>query len=577
MELIKKSIGLKIFSIVLAIIIVMVGVSVVNVRLERRVGHALDRVSNRYLVAYGALARANLRSVEQALNVRGFVIGHLLLNSGEIQKNTEEEIAQKGNQFWEETTLFHEMIALELKERNPLVDIVSLARLDEKVSGIETAQKNFEKDYKSYLELLERGEESAVLIELPRLEVKRREFDETLDATRRLMLSTTQLASADVVKLQSQLHKVSIILVSLASILAIFIAWLITRSLVRPVLALLEGTNSVMDGKLDVSLPITTSDEIGNLTHSFNSMTGELRKAGMVRDMFGKYIDPRIVKDLIDQPNIKANSGERQVMTILFCDMKGFTSLSEGLTPASLVNLLNRYFTLMSEAVSENDGVIDKFIGDAIMAYWGMPFNLESKKAQLAAQASIEMYRKLEKFRKELPELLGMRRNLPEISIRVGIATGEVVMGNIGSEKTKNFTVIGDTVNLASRLEGVNKVYGTRVLMTEETAQLLNENIVTREIDTILVPGKDEAKKVFEIMGLSGMMNSNLLELKERYLEGIAAYLRRDWERANKAFASCLEIVPNDGPSATLLKRLEQFKQNPPEPGWNGAWVITQK
>ncbi len=340
---------------------------------------------------------------------------------------------------------------------------------------------------------------------------------------------------------------------------------------------MLKGTNSVSEGLLEVSLPVTSADEIGHLTVAFNSMTLELRKADMVRDMFGKYIDPRIVKDLINQPQLKAYKGERQVMTILFCDMRGFTDLSEGVTPDTLVTLLNRYFTLMSEAVLENEGVIDKFIGDAIMAYWGMPFNLENKQAQLAAQASVEMFQKLKTFREELPELLGIRRNLPDISIRTGIATGEVVVGNIGSDKTKNFTVIGDTVNLASRLESANKIYGTQILITEETAVLLNNNIVTREIDTIVVPGKNESKRVFEIMGMSGMITPALMNLKERYAEGLAAYQSRDWNNALKAFKQCLEINPDDGPSATFLKRIEHFQVSPPEPNWDGTWVITHK
>jgi adenylate cyclase len=293
--------------------------------------------------------------------------------------------------------------------------------------------------------------------------------------------------------------------------------------------------------------------------------------------MFGKYIDPRIVKDLINQPQLKTSKGERQVMTILFCDMRGFTDLSEGLIPDTLVNLLNRYFTLMSEAVHENEGVVDKFIGDAIMAYWGMPFNQENKQAQLAAMATIEMFEKLKTFRKELPELMGIRKNLPEISIRIGLATGEVVVGNIGSEKTKNFTVIGDTVNLASRLESANKIYGTQTLITEETAKLLNINIITREIDTIVVPGKNEAKKVFEIMGMQGGLSNSMVDLREKFADGLAAYSERNWDKAREAFNHCLEISPDDGPSLTYVKRLDQFLINPPEKSWNGAWVITQK
>lgn len=577
MKFIKDSIGLKIFSVVILIVVVMVGVSVVNVRLEKRVGQALDRVSNHYLIAYGALARANLRSVEQALNIRGLILAKDVFNSENAMKNAEEQISVKGKQFWEEVALFHKMIELELKEKNSLIDNTLLARLDEKVLGIETSQKYFESELQRLLKALQNSNLASLTGDVTRLELWRRDFNEILNTTRQLMLTATQEASAEVVSLQTRLHRISIFLVLLATILAIFLATFITKNIVKPVRVLLNGTNSVILGSLEVSLPITSSDEIGNLTSAFNSMTGELRKAGMVRDMFGKYIDPRIVKDLINQPQLKTSKGERQVMTILFCDMRGFTDLSEGLIPDTLVNLLNRYFTLMSEAVHENEGVVDKFIGDAIMAYWGMPFNQENKQAQLAAMATIEMFEKLKTFRKELPELMGIRKNLPEISIRIGLATGEVVVGNIGSEKTKNFTVIGDTVNLASRLESSNKIYGTQTLITEETAELLNNNIITREIDTIVVPGKNEAKKVFEIMGLQGGLSTSLVELREKFADGLSAYSERNWDKARDAFNHCLEIKPDDGPSLTYVKRLDQFLINPPEKNWNGAWVITHK
>jgi adenylate cyclase len=577
MKLIKQSIGLKIFSVVLLIVIVMVGVSVVNVRLEKRVGTALDRVSNHYLIAYGSLTRAELRSVEQALNIRGLFISTKLLMPDSVIANLKAETLNKGNQFWEETILFHDMIGMELKEKEGLIDPALLARLDEKVKGLETIQKYFESEYGRLMEDLKSGKMDNTNDELARIESRRREFNETLENARHLMLTATQAASAEVVKLQNRLHRISLILVSIATILAVFLAAFITKSISEPVRVLLKGTNSVIEGRLEVTLPVTSSDEIGDLTQAFNTMTGELRKANTVRDMFGKYVDPRIVKGLIDQPDIKAVKGQRQVMTILFCDMRGFTELSEGLIPDMLVRLLNRYFTLMSEAVQDNEGVIDKYIGDAIMAYWGMPFNLENKQAQLAVQASIEMLHKLKTFREELPELLGIRLNLPEISIRTGIATGEVVVGNIGSEKTKNFTVMGDIVNLSSRIEGVNKIYGTQILITEPTSLLLNENIVTREIDTIVVPGKNEANKVFEVMGMKGMVNNNLIDLRENFAEGLAAYRNKDWKTALQAFNTCLELIPDDGPSLTFVKRVEQFQVTPPPSDWNGTWVITQK
>jgi class 3 adenylate cyclase len=577
MRSIKESIGLKIFSVVLLIVAVMVGASIVNVKLESRVGQSLDRVSNRYLVAYGSLARANLRSVEQAYFIRGYFVASLWLNSDEVARNSEAQISIKGQQFWEETALFHQMIDLELKESYSLVDVTLLARLDEKVKAIEEMQKQFGEDIIGYTERIKTGKLDDLSDMFGLLDAQRSNYYETLDATRRLMLTATQEASADVIGLQERLHQISIILVSLATLLAISLAFIVTRNIVKPVKVLLKGTDSVIRGRLDISLPVTSYDEIGNLTSAFNSMTNELRKADMVRDMFGKYVDPRIVKDLINQHEFNTALGVRQQMTIIFCDMRGFTDMSEGLIPDTLVTVLNRYFTLMSEAVLENDGVIDKFIGDAIMAYWGMPFNQEHKQAQLAVQASLEMFRKLEILKRELPELLGIRRNLPEISIRIGLATGDVVVGNIGSDKTKNYTVIGDTVNLASRLEGANKVYGTQTLMTAETNALLNQNIVTREIDVILVPGKNEPKNVFEIMGMTGMLTPALTELKEKYAEGLALFRKRDWENATNAFNRCLELNASDGPSSVFIKRIEYFKMNPPEADWDGTWVIKEK
>ncbi len=200
MKSIKKSIGLKIFSVVILTVVVMVGVSIVNVRLEKRVGQALDRVSNHYLVAYGSLSRANLRSVEQALNVRGLILSSYLFKSENTRQTIEEQIKVKGKQFWEETTLFHEMIALELNEKDPLVDVTLLARLDEKVKGIEASQKSFESELQRYFEELKNSNLENLTGDFTRLESWRRDYNEILDNTRRLMLTATQEASAEVVK-----------------------------------------------------------------------------------------------------------------------------------------------------------------------------------------------------------------------------------------------------------------------------------------------------------------------------------------------------------------------------------------
>ena len=577
MNLIKNSIGLKIFSVVSLIVFLMVGITILNLHVQSQVSDALDRVSNRYIIAYGALGRANVRSLEQAMYLRGLIVKKFLLKTDVNAEEIDDELERNGQKFQEEMTLAHTNIAYELAEQDLFADTAMMARIDERVTEAEKQQQRYEERIEAYKKFLLADDWPSLAQQLTGQEVWRNDFNTHLDATRALMLKATQDAAADSVKLQKRAMKISVIAVVLASLLALATAAYITRSLVRPVHALLEGTRSVIGGSLDISLPVTTSDEIGHLTQSFNSMTEELRTGSRVRDMFGKYMDLRIVEDLIDKPQLLSVDGGRQTMTILFCDMKGFTSLSENLTPACLVNFLNRYFTLISEAVHENAGVIDKFIGDAVMAYWGMPFNKEENQARLAIAAALTINKKIKILQAELPALLGIRINLPQIIVRSGIATGEVVVGNIGSEKTRSFTVIGDTVNLASRLEGVNKIYGTTALVTEETLSIAGDIFETREVDTIVVPGKTEAKKIFEVLALKSELTASALQLLQHYADGLAAYRAMNWQKARDAFNACLQINPADGPSITLLQRIDNFDREPPAENWSGAWVIAHK
>jgi adenylate cyclase len=269
--------------------------------------------------------------------------------------------------------------------------------------------------------------------------------------------------------------------------------------------------------------------------------------------------------------------GSRREMTIFFCDMKEFTAFSEGMTPAALVNVLNRYMTMMSEPVRHNNGIIDKYIGDGIMAFWGPPFTSAEEHPGLACLAALDQLATLAAFRAELPELTGLRRGFPEIDIRIGVATGDVVVGNIGSEQTRNYTVIGDTVNLASRLEGANKTYGTRVLVSEATSRLAADLVETREIDSVLVVGKTEPQRIFELLGRRDEVADERLKLRDAFDEALAAYRRKDWQEAQAAFEGCLKIMPGDGPSKVFLSRIAQFCATGPNPDWDGVWSLVEK
>ena len=360
-------------------------------------------------------------------------------------------------------------------------------------------------------------------------------------------------------------------------LLGLAVAALITNRLSRPVRSLATAMRDVQGGNLNIELPVSSTDEVGRLTDSFNFFVKELRSKQRLKQTFGKYIDPRILEHVLAQPDAEAVASGRREMTVLFADLVGFTGLSERLTPLLMVTLLNRHFGLQALAVQEHHGVVDKFIGDSVMAFWGPPFVKPEEHAVLACRAAQAQLAALDTLRRELPDITGLRRDAPVIDLGIGICTGEVVVGNIGSENTRSYTVIGDTANLAARLETANRVYGTHILVAESTAQAVGSQFEMREIDTIFVKGKIETTRVFELMSAAGQLPEELVRLRERYDAARRSYLAQDWDTAEATFRECLQIRPNDGPSRVFLERVQVLRRDPPGKNWNGVWQLVEK
>ena len=360
-------------------------------------------------------------------------------------------------------------------------------------------------------------------------------------------------------------------------LLGLAVAALITSRLTGPVRSLASAMRDVQQGNLNVQLPVSSTDEVGRLTDSFNFFVEQLRSKEQMKQTFGKYIDPRILEHVLAQPGAEVVAGGRHQMTVLFADLVGFTSLSERLTPSLMVTLLNRHFGLQALAVQEHHGVVDKFVGDSVMAFWGPPFVKPEEHAVLACHAAQAQLAALDTLRRELPEITGLRRDTPAIELRIGICTGEVVVGNIGSENTRSYTVIGDTVNLTSRLESANRVYRTHILIGESTAQAIGPQFEMREIDTISVKGKTETTRVFELLSAAGQLSEESVRLRERYEQARRAYLAQEWDLAEATFRECLQLRPDDGPSHVFLQRIQTLRRKPPGKDWNGVWQLVEK
>ena len=365
-------------------------------------------------------------------------------------------------------------------------------------------------------------------------------------------------------------------LIAVAGMAGLLLVYLVAGGLTAPIGRLRAGAHEVQSGKLDGEAPVTSVDEIGDVTHAFNHTVEGLRSRERIKETFGQYVDPRAVAELAAGSAERLTAGEKQVATLYFSDLTGFASIAERLAPSTLVALVNAYFSEMSRPIRERQGIIDKYIGDGIMAFWTPPFTEAGSQAALACAAALEQIVRLEAFRKQASDIIGLRRDAPDIQMRIGISTGEVVAGSIGSEIARSFTVLGDTVNLGSRLENANKAYGTQVLIDGATRDMAGAAIEAREVDLVGVVGRAEPIRIFELAALGGWLGEDQRALFEVYASGLARYRAGDWDAADRALREALALAPGDGPSTTMLQRTAQFRREPPA-AWDGIWRLTSK
>lgn len=292
------------------------------------------------------------------------------------------------------------------------------------------------------------------------------------------------------------------------------------------------------------------------------------RQRREIKNAFNRYLSPLLVEELAENPQMLRLGGEQRDLSVLFCDVRDFTSFSEKLTPEQVVAILNVYLTRMAAIILENKGTVDKFIGDAIMAIFGAPLQQE-RHSQLACLTAIGMIRELDQVNTDLAA-----QGLPAIKIGISINSGSMVVGNLGSEQRFDYTVIGDSVNLAARLEGLNKLYGTRILISEYTA-VKTEGIWLREIDLVKVKGKTQPVKIFEVLGLAGEQPERAEEIR-RYNAALKLYYDRQWPEAAAVFADLHEET-----GAVLyglyLERVKRFIDEPPPADWDWAIIYTRK
>lgn len=607
---VRRPIGLKIFGISLLLLVMMIVVTILSSLSLRQVGHQITLLSDYYIVLDQIISDIRAYSLREATLVERVVYLKPSVpeaNNSEMKaflkdpRNCEEgsrrdyfqrlrsAYPDRPVRQWVNYRVSVQCTDNEIQRARALVEEVTsrlhdqpaqlarLAGIKSELDNIPPARTKLLDGLSRYLSQHHTNSDSASLALIQdNIDERRQEINRRFRNIARTLHEGTRESAALTKSLERNAQILSWSITLAACALGLLVAFFLTRNLVRPVRDLLGFTRAVRSGNLDVDIKIRTADEIALLADSITHMVDEMRQKEAIKKLFGEYVDPKIVTELLAD-SARLDHGDRQIMSVFFSDLEGYTAICEGLTPAAAVRLLNQYFSAMAVPIRTQNGIIDKFIGDSIMAFWGPPFCSPSEHAVLACYAALDQQALVPSLKASLPEVLGIRRNLPELRVRMAIASGEVTVGNIGASDARSFTVIGDNVNLASRLEGANKIYRTRILISEGTFRLADPFIEAREVDSIRVAGKVEPVRIYELMGRKGDISANAAQLRATYDEGLLAYRRQQWGDARRCFTTCLTVDPEDGPAQALLSRIDALQARVLPPDWDGVWVLGGK
>ena len=383
-----------------------------------------------------------------------------------------------------------------------------------------------------------------------------------------------------------QLGRQAAIILLLAIGLGVAVLFVFSGFLTKPLRQVVSTmTNVISNGDLTARAEIHFQDEIGTVAHTFNLMIGELQRAyeqikgyafdavlaqkkeQRIRHIFQKYVPQDLIDRFFENPE-KMLVGDNRELAVLFCDIRGFTSISEHLPPADLVDSLNRYFTYMVDIIMEHHGIVDKYIGDAIMAFFGAPLSRGDEPEQ-AVKTAVGMVKALDAFNQEQ-----QHAGKPGFRIGIGITFGEVTVGNIGTDRKMDYTVIGDTANLASRLESLTKYYHVPILVGESVRDRVPNTFPWRLVDTVAVKGRKGGVRLYTTRADLSPAQRHLWTVHN---EAMTLYYAREFARAAHEFARILEHDPEDNIAQILVERAERYQDTPPPSDWDGIEVMTEK
>jgi adenylate cyclase len=364
----------------------------------------------------------------------------------------------------------------------------------------------------------------------------------------------------------ARIHETTLLFSFWLLIIAGFLTAAIAKELTDPINKLTLEVVKIKELKFEDSVEIRSSvTEIQTMANAIDAMKGVLGS-------FNKYVPSEIVSGLVKTGGVASVEAQAEKITLMFTDIENFSSITEKVSPTELVQQLSEYFDIIASIIYSHNGVIDKYIGDSVMAFWGAP-TIDPEQERNACQAAIEMNLAIT----ELNQRWSKENKMPLIT-RIGINTGVSLVGNFGSSRRFNYTAVGDSVNLASRLEGLNKIYGTKIMVSEDTVNAVKNDFVFRLLDLVSVKGREQSLKIYSLMdGLNCENYERLKQVSELTEEAFVNYLNRDWEQAIRLFEEILELMPDDFVSNLYIARSSKLQKYPPDEAWNGVFKVRSK
>lgn len=565
-----KLIGIKIFGIVLGVLLLLLSVAYFSTLQFRKLNNELQTLAEYSIPITNIISRVNVQILKQELH------GNRIFRFESEQEIPQEQITDELIDFKQRGRLIHAELE-EAKVLSQRAVIISSKKTDQKkfndyLATLEKIEAMYRLFYNNTLDGLIRlnDKQSIAIIKLDiSLPDEKARLNQAINRLLNDLGEFTQQAANTAEKHERYLLSVYLLATGIAILLGLIFSYLTATRLTRAIRKLTISVGKIAEENYDTPIEQLTNDEVGKLSDSFNLMLNELKIKAEIETQFAQHIDSRMVDKIINDPDESRTGGKKEEMTVFFSNIEGFDLLLLNKSATEAIEQRNYYYNTMTKAVSKHQGVVDKFIGTTIMAFWGVPFVDASEHSKLACLAALYQVKSINASK----HLIYTEKH----RLHIGLATGSLVVGNIGSEASKSFTVMGDTVNTASRLKGVAKQYGVHIVISEQTKMQVQDNFETREIDLIRVVGKDEPIRIYELLGLRIDLDRQQAEFRDTFEQGLFAYRKQTWDVAEQYFRRCLLINSEDQPCKLFLQRIERLRSQTDKKDWDGVWQMINK